>query len=144
MLFSNDEYGRFEGKNLSKDIINATVSDDEVVASDVPRGTCFLNSRKICSTRIHFHPSRFRFVCIFPPFSSDTSYFSSHWGSSIFCPIKVFTLPNLLISVLTAWTQFLRCYMYTLLVSFNVWGYETVATYFEETGKFLLQILRYA
>ena len=32
----------FEGKKSSNDIIiNDTMSDDEVVASDVPRGTCF-------------------------------------------------------------------------------------------------------
>ena len=33
----------FEDKKLSNNIIvNYTMSDDEVVASDVPRGTCFL------------------------------------------------------------------------------------------------------
>ena len=37
VLLSNDEYGRFEGKKSSNDIIiNDTMSDDEVVASDVP------------------------------------------------------------------------------------------------------------
>ena len=37
----------FEGKMSSNDIINnSTMSDDEVVASDVPRGTCFSFSKK--------------------------------------------------------------------------------------------------
>ena len=37
VLFLNDEYGHFEVKKSSNDIIiNDTMSDDEVVASDVP------------------------------------------------------------------------------------------------------------
>ena len=44
VLFSKDKYGRFECKKSSNDIINNdTLSDDEVVASHVPRGTCFFH-----------------------------------------------------------------------------------------------------
>ena len=44
VLLSNDEYGHFEGKNYSNDqIINDTMSDNEVVAPDVfPRFMFFL------------------------------------------------------------------------------------------------------
>ena len=42
VIFERRIWPFFEGKNSSNDIrVNSTMSDDEVVASDEPRGTCF-------------------------------------------------------------------------------------------------------
>ena len=46
----------FEGEKSSTDIVNnGTMSEDEVVASDVPRGTCLMRFRifiKVCDASL--------------------------------------------------------------------------------------------
>ena len=59
LLFPNDKYGCFGCRNSSNDIRNdETFRDNEVVASNIPRSTCFFVPRScpnfVCRKRGHF------------------------------------------------------------------------------------------